>query len=311
MDNALSKLQNTSRINKRAAEEDLPLPHLKVSNSCNQLARSADVKKPFDLVPLMDKPTDGESPAIAKALGLKNDFFSVVMLPSYRCYLPVPSGFARKYFPQNLENVKLSYSGKTWTLGCYNAQNLYKLVKGWRACRREMKVEDNNICVFEMSQGEEIVLKVHIISERKSIYETGTSSSGNDDDDDSQILSIDESNIDSKTSVAASLGNMKMRNALYNHIVSRYGHLEGGSSTSLSVTKAMTGDILKLISEMVKTNPSELSDLMLTNWENTVQTAAAINFNVGWLADILAQFRKNFDSNVKLLQEMQCEFQII
>ncbi|KAL5698462.1 hypothetical protein ACHQM5_029494 [Ranunculus cassubicifolius] len=374
---SMSKPQMSSRVNKRAKGDDFPLPPSKVPNSYNQRGKGAAVNEPSNFVRAMDNPTDGDSCstsdenealAIAKALKLENEFFSIVMQPSYRKYLPIPTEFGKKYIPFCLKNVKLSYSGKTWTLGCSIGQNQYKLVKGWPICRKQMNIEDNNFCVFEKAKGQDILLNVYIIPERKSIYEMSASSSGggennddgdddngndeggddddddddsgskdddggsdstdddgdrgnNDDDsgseddgsvdgggDDDDIQILDELNIDSKTSLAADIANTKMHDDLYEEIVSRYGRLEGNLPRNLHFTAGMKKDILQIVLDMIRTKPLDLSDSIITRWEQIVQTATNINFNVGWLVAILAKMRMNLNTNMNVkLQEEKVE----
>ncbi|KAL5701930.1 hypothetical protein ACHQM5_027212 [Ranunculus cassubicifolius] len=318
--NYISVLQRDRAI--RAREKNVPLPLPNVSS----LVWCPAVKRRFAFISELDKSKDGDSmsayynvPAIANALKLENEYFHVVMQPSYREYLPIPIEFGKKYFPDKLENVKLSYSGKTWTLGYWNDGKQYILKKGWPACSREMGVKDDSFCLFEIFKSEEIVLKVYIISERKSLHETGESIDAScdksSDDDDDQIHSRDEYeyDFDSKTSQSCygrlegdlpkSKGNTEMFDALYTQIASRYGRLEGDLPTSLRTTSAMTEDILTMILEMSKTKPSELSVPVLAKWEQIVQYATALKFNVGWLANILARIRRTLNSNVKLLEE--------
>ncbi|WCJ33805.1 B3 domain-containing transcription factor VRN1 [Euphorbia peplus] len=92
-------------------------------------------------------------------------FFKVILRPSYvyrGFLLHIPNGFARKYLTSFSEFIKLEVSeGKRWSVRCVCGNGKAKLCKGWTEFVWGNKLEEGDICVFELVDVKD-VLKVTI-----------------------------------------------------------------------------------------------------------------------------------------------------
>jgi hypothetical protein len=75
----------------------------------------------------------------------------------------IPSSFAQKYLNRVSGLVTLQISdGQRWLVRCINEGNGAKLSQGWREFVLDNCLEEGDVCVFELINMEDIVLKVTI-----------------------------------------------------------------------------------------------------------------------------------------------------
>ena len=74
----------------------------------------------------------------------------------------VPTEFGRKYLKR--KSIKLEDStGRQWLLSClFNGGRNIRLSKGWNEFVEEKNLKEGDVCVFELVQREDVVLKVSI-----------------------------------------------------------------------------------------------------------------------------------------------------
>ncbi|GLT37273.1 hypothetical protein SLA2020_116030 [Shorea laevis] len=105
----------------------------------------------------------------ASSFNSKHPFFAVVMYPSY-IYdrLRVPYFFIGEHVKQNVKDVKLQIGDRLWPVKLYRCPKYRqtKLTSGWGTFVTENSVKVGEVCMFELINREEAVLKVHIF--RKS-----------------------------------------------------------------------------------------------------------------------------------------------
>ncbi|XVE90505.1 hypothetical protein DITRI_Ditri20bG0083100 [Diplodiscus trichospermus] len=137
------------------------------ANSSAQRSRPSN-EAPFLMQSLTSKRNDA---ATSKATNFEseNPFFLVVMRPSYltatRCYLHVPSAFAKTYFTQKQNDLILQDSdGKTWSVHykLYGKRTGYHFLNGWKEFALHHKLKAGDTCAFELLEGLEISLRVTI-----------------------------------------------------------------------------------------------------------------------------------------------------
>ncbi|CAL5387848.1 unnamed protein product [Camellia sinensis] len=97
----------------------------------------------------------------------KNPFFTAI-LRQYnvhrRCVLYVPANFARNHLNAALKFIELQVSGgKRWKVSCFCVDGrVLNLTKGWSTFMRENHLVEGDVCVFELIQAKDDVLKVSI-----------------------------------------------------------------------------------------------------------------------------------------------------
>ncbi|XP_065857012.1 B3 domain-containing transcription factor VRN1-like [Euphorbia lathyris] len=82
-----------------------------------------------------------------------NPFFKVILRPSYvyRGFLMhIPRIFARKYLSSFSEFITLEVEGKKWSVRCVSGNGKAKLCKGWTEFVWGNRLEEGDICVFEL-----------------------------------------------------------------------------------------------------------------------------------------------------------------
>ncbi|KAJ9152916.1 hypothetical protein P3X46_026424 [Hevea brasiliensis] len=94
-----------------------------------------------------------------------NPFFKVILRPSYvyrGFLLHIPSSFARKYLTVTAFITLQVSDGKQWPVRCVSGKGGAKLSKGWTEFVWENSLEEGDVCVFELINMIDIVLKVTI-----------------------------------------------------------------------------------------------------------------------------------------------------
>ncbi|WJZ83789.1 hypothetical protein VitviT2T_003439 [Vitis vinifera] len=95
-----------------------------------------------------------------------NPFCRVILRRSYvheRFLLHMPSRFAEKYLNGVSKFIKLQTSdGKQWHVRCLSGESRVKLSKGWTEFVKDNNLEEGDVCVFELINMEDVVLKVSI-----------------------------------------------------------------------------------------------------------------------------------------------------
>ncbi|RVW58385.1 B3 domain-containing transcription factor VRN1 [Vitis vinifera] len=95
-----------------------------------------------------------------------NPFCRVILRRSYvheRFLLHMPSRFAEKYLNGVSKFIKLQTSdGKQWHVRCLSGESRVKLSKGWTEFVKDNNLEEGDVCVFELINMENVVLKVSI-----------------------------------------------------------------------------------------------------------------------------------------------------
>ncbi|XP_065854998.1 B3 domain-containing transcription factor VRN1-like [Euphorbia lathyris] len=83
-----------------------------------------------------------------------NPFFKVILRPSYvyrGFLLHIPTIFARKYLSSFSEIITLEVSkGKKWPVRCVSENGKAKLSKGWTEFVWGNRLEEGDVCVFEL-----------------------------------------------------------------------------------------------------------------------------------------------------------------
>lgn len=75
----------------------------------------------------------------------------------------MPSRFAEKYLNGVSKFIKLQTSdGKQWHVRCLSGESRVKLSKGWTEFVKDNNLEEGDVCVFELINMEDVVLKVSI-----------------------------------------------------------------------------------------------------------------------------------------------------
>ncbi|KAJ9704913.1 hypothetical protein PVL29_003121 [Vitis rotundifolia] len=91
-----------------------------------------------------------------------NPSFTIIMKPYKNRLLYVPTEFGRKHLKR--KSIKLEDStGRQWPLSCLlNRGGNIRLSKGWNEFVEEKNLKEGDVCVFELVQREDVVLKVSI-----------------------------------------------------------------------------------------------------------------------------------------------------
>ncbi|KAM5576350.1 hypothetical protein ABKV19_007288 [Rosa sericea] len=106
--------------------------------------------------------------ALERANGFKSEKpFSVVTIhPSYLHYntLNVRASFVKSFATQEQQLVKLQVGDRSWPvkLNIYDKYSTAKFSAGWHAFSNDNCLTDGDVCIFELIQMNDIVLKVHI-----------------------------------------------------------------------------------------------------------------------------------------------------
>lgn len=76
----------------------------------------------------------------------------------------LPARFAKKYLHGVSESIQLEVSsGKQWTVHCVRINGPVRcLGSGWRRFAKDNNLREGDVCVFELIQVEDVVLKVSI-----------------------------------------------------------------------------------------------------------------------------------------------------
>ncbi|KAJ6927137.1 hypothetical protein NC651_011264 [Populus alba x Populus x berolinensis] len=106
-----------------------------------------------------------------------NPFFRVILRPSYvyrGFLLHIPSSFARTFLNTVTGFVNLQVSdGKQWPVRCSFKDGKAKLGQGWTEFVWENNLEEGDVCIFELIQAKEIVLKVAVFRVLEDAAPTG------------------------------------------------------------------------------------------------------------------------------------------
>ncbi|GKU99045.1 hypothetical protein SLEP1_g11957 [Rubroshorea leprosula] len=116
------------------------------------------------------KPTEtARAPQIFTSFKSENPFFAVTIHPSYvLSNVTVSYSFMKEHIEQNAKNVKLQVGDRLWLVKLLRHSQYKKaaLSSGWQIFVRENSVVVGEVCVFELINREDAVLRVHIF--RKS-----------------------------------------------------------------------------------------------------------------------------------------------
>ncbi|GMJ06849.1 REPRODUCTIVE MERISTEM 39, REDUCED VERNALIZATION RESPONSE 1 [Hibiscus trionum] len=102
----------------------------------------------------------------AKLFEPTNPFCRVVLRPSYLyrgCIMYLPSSFAKKYLSGLSGFIKLQLpDGRQWSVQCLYRGGKAKFSRGWYEFISDNNLEEGDVCIFELLQSREFVLKVTI-----------------------------------------------------------------------------------------------------------------------------------------------------
>ncbi|KAI3431041.1 uncharacterized protein J3R85_008105 [Psidium guajava] len=107
---------------------------------------------------------------LASNFDTEHPFFKLVMPQSCMSYLRVPVGFAHQHIQENKQIATLLYSDRLWPVKLTRSParaggRLYlSFSAGWRAFARETNLHAGDVCVFELIDRDDTVLKVSILS---------------------------------------------------------------------------------------------------------------------------------------------------
>ncbi|KAE8667422.1 B3 domain-containing protein REM19 [Hibiscus syriacus] len=115
-----------------------------------------------------DATTEGKQIALRAAAMFKpdNPFCRIILRPSYvykGIFLHIPRCFALRYLNGVDGIITLQVSeGKKWPVRCIYGQSSWKFSKGWAEFVLDNNLDEGDVCVFELINTKEIVLKVTI-----------------------------------------------------------------------------------------------------------------------------------------------------
>ncbi|KAK1268272.1 B3 domain-containing protein [Acorus gramineus] len=96
----------------------------------------------------------------------KKPFFTVVMRPSYvykAFFMYIPFNFVKKYISSETQDIILSDSNRRkWSVKCRVRGAAAGLGRGWSVFVEENKLEEDDVCVFELVKKKKLELKVSI-----------------------------------------------------------------------------------------------------------------------------------------------------
>ncbi|GKU99046.1 hypothetical protein SLEP1_g11958 [Rubroshorea leprosula] len=95
----------------------------------------------------------------------KNPTFTITIQPTYARYLVnVPYSFVKEHIKLNANNVTLQVGNRLWPVKLlrYSRSKNARLGNGWGSFKRENSVKVGQVCVFELINKEDAVLRVHI-----------------------------------------------------------------------------------------------------------------------------------------------------
>ncbi|GLT37271.1 hypothetical protein SLA2020_116010 [Shorea laevis] len=126
-------------------------------------------KVPFYLKRALVPTEKARDPQRVTSFKSENPFFRVTIQPSYvHSDVGVPCFFIEEHVKQNVEAVKLQIGDRLWPVKLYRSSRYRKtkLSSGWGTFVTENSIKVGEVCMFELINREEAVLKVHIF--RKS-----------------------------------------------------------------------------------------------------------------------------------------------
>ncbi|XP_039172826.1 B3 domain-containing transcription factor VRN1 isoform X2 [Eucalyptus grandis] len=104
---------------------------------------------------------------LASEFKSEHPFFKVVLWPTYvNRYMGVPSEFFRKHLRKSEQMVTLKCSDRLWQvkLKSYKPRDTAVLSTGWSLFARETGLRARDVCVFELTDRDNIVFEVSIFS---------------------------------------------------------------------------------------------------------------------------------------------------
>ncbi|POO03196.1 B3 DNA binding domain containing protein [Trema orientale] len=101
---------------------------------------------------------------------MKNPSFMVILKPHNINYLYVPADFSKKYLRTSSELITLEApNGDQCIVSCTcnaskpsSSSSAKRIIRGWCGFFRENDLEEGDVCVFELINRRNIVLKVWI-----------------------------------------------------------------------------------------------------------------------------------------------------
>ncbi|KAF8015893.1 hypothetical protein BT93_H1442 [Corymbia citriodora subsp. variegata] len=94
-----------------------------------------------------------------------NPFFQVIMRPSYvreKFLVNLPASFIGMHLKGDSRDITLQVSDGKWRVRCLLFDGKGKISRGWREFVADNKLGIGDVCIFELVQREDIVLKVTI-----------------------------------------------------------------------------------------------------------------------------------------------------
>ncbi|KAM5551986.1 B3 domain-containing transcription factor VRN1-like [Rosa sericea] len=94
----------------------------------------------------------------------KNPFFLVSLRSIQRVKknVNVPASFFKSFMKRKKQTVKLQVQDRSWPVNLIPSNYSASLCGGWAAFAKEHCLEEGDVCIFELTEMKEIVLKVHI-----------------------------------------------------------------------------------------------------------------------------------------------------
>ncbi|XP_026424645.1 B3 domain-containing transcription factor VRN1-like isoform X2 [Papaver somniferum] len=92
-------------------------------------------------------------------------FFAVCMRDTYLTYpyLHIPYNFANKHLRKTIKNVVVRNSeDRVWTLGYWMGDSSAQLCSGWTSLRRDLRLTEGDVCVFELLKGKDTEMRVSV-----------------------------------------------------------------------------------------------------------------------------------------------------
>ncbi|CAL5369572.1 unnamed protein product [Camellia sinensis] len=119
------------------------------------------------LHPIVPRAIQGDEEAleVASKFVSKFPFFKIAMKPAYITggVMNIPSRFLKSYMEKDRESVILLVSDQSWPVKVIRSRkSVCNFSGGWRVFRRENTLKPGDVCIFELVDRNDFVLKVSI-----------------------------------------------------------------------------------------------------------------------------------------------------
>ncbi|POO02664.1 B3 DNA binding domain containing protein [Trema orientale] len=104
--------------------------------------------------------------AAASHFSSTNPYFRVAVRSDHmkHCTMHVPTTFSKRYFDEmaQQQTVILRFGERTWPVKVLSCPSRHMFSAGWSAFARDNFLQPRDVCIFELTKGNELELKVSI-----------------------------------------------------------------------------------------------------------------------------------------------------